>query len=299
METIVDCSDPLNPLTYTGPCIAEHKSQLQRWKLLHTDEGEMLFIDDQLQSCSTDEAMYHEWLIHPAIAGTMRKKRVLILGGAEGCGLREVLKWDDVEHITQVDWDASLVNYFKGRADWNKNAYEEYRVRVVIEDVMKWLPEHYELYDCIFIDLLDPHATHLDWFRELLIHSKNHLTVGGTLVMNAGVVRKQEPTLACTLTSIFHEIWDESVAFTAFHVQVPSFQDEWGFFMVSSKQWSSVLASSVLPGRLKHVSKESIIGAVQWSEYPEELQGFWRGGVKKLASSPILERVEIGEHYGC
>ena len=60
------------------------------------------------------------------------------------------------------------------------------------------------------------------------------------------------------------------------------------------------MVSSVLPDKLKHFSKEGLIRAVRWSEeYPEAIREFWKGGAKKLATSPILRRVELGEHYGC
>lgn len=302
METIVEQSDPARPLEYTGEVIAKMSSDKQSWTLMRTEqEGEALFINGEFQSCTADEAIYHEWLVHSALAGSFRKRRVLVLGGAEGCVLREVLRWGEVEHITQVDWDNWLVDYFKGRPDWNDQAYEDYRVRLVHEDVMKWLPEHYEMYDCIIIDLLDPHETSLEWFTGLLQQCKQHLALGGSLIINAGVVRKGEDTFACTLAGVLQDLWCEaSVVFTALHTYVPSFQDEWGFFLVSSKQWSSVMASSVLPDGLKHFSKQGLIETVRWSEeYPEALREFWKGGAKKLAASPMLRRVELGEHYGC
>lgn len=301
METVVEQSDPARPLEYTGEVIAKMSSDKQSWMIMKTkEEGEALFINGEFQSCTADEAIYHEWLVHSVLAGTFRKKRVLVLGGAEGCVLREVLRWDDIEHITQVDWDNWLVDYFKGRHDWNQCAYEDNRVRLITEDVMKWFPEHYELYDCIIVDLLDPHETSLEWFTELLEQCKQHLALGGSFIINAGAVRKGEDTFACKLAGVLHGLWSESsVVFTALHAHIPSFQDEWGFFLVSSKQWSSVLASSILPKGLKHFSKQGLIEAVQWSEYPEELRGFWKGKAKKLASSPILQRVELSEHYGC
>lgn len=63
-------------------------------------------------------------LVHSLLAGLPQRKRVLILGGAEGCTLREVLKYKDVEAVVMVDWDEALCDYFKvsGSIQWNQGA---------------------------------------------------------------------------------------------------------------------------------------------------------------------------------
>ena len=82
-----------------------------------------LYIDDVLQSDIRDEYIYHEALVHPAMSHTLSRERVLILGGSEGCTAREVLKWNDVRSVTQVDWDEQLCDAFYTRFDWNDSAY--------------------------------------------------------------------------------------------------------------------------------------------------------------------------------
>ena len=67
-----------------------------------------LFLNGNLQLCSTDEARYHESLVHPAMALAQARSRVLILGGGDGCALREVLKYPDVDQITLVDLDPAM-----------------------------------------------------------------------------------------------------------------------------------------------------------------------------------------------
>lgn len=68
-----------------------------------------LYINGNLQFCSTDEQIYHEQLVHPAMHLVPGHRRVLILGGGDGLALREVLKYRDVEHVTLVDLDPDMI----------------------------------------------------------------------------------------------------------------------------------------------------------------------------------------------
>src|SRR5476649_2871878 len=54
--------------------------------------GKMLVLDGDTQSAQFDEKIYHESLVHPALAASASPERVLILGGGEGATLREVLR---------------------------------------------------------------------------------------------------------------------------------------------------------------------------------------------------------------
>ncbi len=54
--------------------------------------GKMLVLDGDTQSSQADERIYHETLVHPALAGAADRSGVLIIGGGEGATLREVLR---------------------------------------------------------------------------------------------------------------------------------------------------------------------------------------------------------------
>lgn len=68
-----------------------------------------LYLNGNLQFCSTDEQIYHEQLVHPAMHLVPGHRRVLILGGGDGLALREVLKYKDVEQVTLVDLDPDMI----------------------------------------------------------------------------------------------------------------------------------------------------------------------------------------------
>jgi len=275
-DTIIELSDTENPITYTGTLITSHLSNLQNWCILNTqEEGELLFIDNQLQSSKNDEYIYHESFVHSLMIGCYKPKKVLILGGGEGCVIREVLKWPTIESVTQVDWDASLVSYFKGYgSSWNADSYKDPRVKVVISDALLWLQSNTDRFDCIFIDLLDPQDNMLtDYFIELIKACRNHLSENGSLTLNAGSAKKQGFSLPKEIAKIFS---DSLHLFQAIQVNVPSFKEEWVFLQVTSRLWNYFLHTTTLPSDLRYFSKETLINSLQWSERFLELKDFWK-----------------------
>jgi spermidine synthase len=152
MVVIIEKSDPNKPIEYTGSLLASGNS-VQQWSILKEESGnELLFIDNQLQSSKDDEAIYHEFFVHSLMIGSKKGSKVLILGGSEGCMLREVLKWKDIESVVQVDWDESLTDYFKDKgSSWNNNSYADSRVSIVNDDALEWLKNCDTTFDCIFI----------------------------------------------------------------------------------------------------------------------------------------------------
>ncbi len=73
-----------------------------------------LYINGHLQFSSLDEFIYHENLVHPALALFREQtgrgaKRVLILGGGDGLALREVLKYASIQTVILCDFDTDML----------------------------------------------------------------------------------------------------------------------------------------------------------------------------------------------
>ncbi|HTD33959.1 MAG TPA: hypothetical protein VK665_09885 [Candidatus Elarobacter sp.] len=75
--------------------------------------GKLLVLDGDTQSSQADEKIYHETLVHPAMAAAGERSEVLILGGGEGATLREVLRDPSVRRCTMVDIDGQVVELSK------------------------------------------------------------------------------------------------------------------------------------------------------------------------------------------
>ncbi|NOX35365.1 MAG: polyamine aminopropyltransferase [Deltaproteobacteria bacterium] len=90
-----------------------------------------LFLNGNLQFCSTDEQRYHEPMVHPVMNIVPVRTKVLILGGGDGCALREVLKYKDVKQVLLVDLDPEMTNLaktFPVLKRINKDAFKDSRL---------------------------------------------------------------------------------------------------------------------------------------------------------------------------
>ena len=90
--------------------LASKRTNFQEMQIVETGAyGKALVLDGKWQSCTGDEFLYHEPLVHPAMIAHGNPKRVLILGGGEGATAREVLRWKCVERAVMVDIDGEVV----------------------------------------------------------------------------------------------------------------------------------------------------------------------------------------------
>ncbi len=95
---------------YDDPIILSKTTQYQHIVLTHYKPFDevRLFLNGNLQFCSTDEQRYHEPMVHPVMNLVPVKTKVLILGGGDGCVLREVLKYNEVKEVLLVDLDPEM-----------------------------------------------------------------------------------------------------------------------------------------------------------------------------------------------
>ena len=95
---------------YDDPIVLSKISQYQHITITHYRplDDIRLFLNGNLQFSSSDEQRYHEPMVHPAMNIVPVHSRVLILGGGDGCVLREVLKYKTVKEVLLVDLDPEM-----------------------------------------------------------------------------------------------------------------------------------------------------------------------------------------------
>lgn len=136
----------------------EKQSEYQLIQLADFVElGRTLILDGRIQMAESDEYIYHDMLVHPAMVMAQNIERVLILGGGDGCALREVLKWRDVKKVCLVEIDEAVIETFRERfPEWTQGAFEDERATVRISDALTVLNED-ETWDVIISDLTEPY----------------------------------------------------------------------------------------------------------------------------------------------
>lgn len=186
-----------------------------------------LFLNGDLQFSSIDEYRYHEALVHPAMDGT--RDNVLVLGGGDGLGVREILRYDDVESVTLVDLDPAvteLASNFDPLVELNDGALNHPKVTVINEDAFNWLRANPERFDVIIADLPDPDksATAKLYSVEFYALARQLLEPEGRISIQSG-----SPYFAPnSFWTIHATVIEAGFAPRPYWVSVPSFGD-WGF----------------------------------------------------------------------
>lgn len=195
--------------------------------------GVACYMDNQIQSCERDEAIYHTALVHPALTSSACKKRVMIIGGGEGATLREVVKWKEVEKIDMYEWDKDVITLFQTKyPQWAKGAWEDPRVTLYHDDifaVISQAPSH--KYDVIIVDLFDPSEENKKEWTILCNRLADWSKEEGIIAMYAGIRTPQSELL-----TILHESRLMNRIITPYYVYIPSFSGESLFFMLSDHE---------------------------------------------------------------
>lgn len=137
--------------------IASLKSEFQKIDFYETyDFGIIFTLDDILMLTQRDEFIYHEMLIHPAMAVHPDIRRVLMIGGGDGCGVRELLRYPGVAHIDLAEIDGQVVELCQKYLPGAAQALADPKVHIHICDGVEFVNNAPGPYDLIIVDSTDP-----------------------------------------------------------------------------------------------------------------------------------------------
>ncbi|MDT7891491.1 MAG: polyamine aminopropyltransferase [Thermoproteota archaeon] len=212
--------------------------------------GLSLILDDLIQVAEADEAFYHEALVHPALFLHGDPKKVLIIGGGDGCAAREVLK-HNVELIKLVDIDGELVELCKKYLKRiNQGALENEKVEVIIMDGKEFIEKENQIYDIIILDLTDPFGPEIskELYSEKFYNKiKRILDSDGILVTQAGTAfyyTEVYDSVLNNLKNVFKFVKD-------YENWIPSFGYSCCFILASDKHDVRHINEDVLEERIK------------------------------------------------
>lgn len=212
----------------------------------YRESGLAFYLDGDLQFDSDDEAIYHEYLVIPAIAIAQQRfadtpLRVLICGGGDGLAARDVLRFPQVDRIDLVDCSPEVINY--GRTTFkpfNQGSFESEKITIYEREAFEFISgfidsSDRELYHVILCDFTSPNrveATQIhsrEWYQNLshLLHP------GGLVSVNSLSPQLQSLAFWCLYRTL------RSANFLPYPLQIsiPSFHahnyGDWGFILAS------------------------------------------------------------------
>ncbi len=200
------------------------------------DYGRCLILDGKMQSSQSDECIYHEVMVHPALLSHPNPKKVFIVGGGEGATLREVLRHPSVEDVLMVDIDQEVVDACKRYLpEWHQGAFDDPRVTLKYLDARKYIEETQEVFDVIIIDISEPveegpaYLLYTKEFYELVYDRLSH---DGLIVLQAGTTTIR---YLLNFSAVCHTLEAVFPIVSPYHASIPSFGLPWGFALASKK----------------------------------------------------------------
>jgi spermidine synthase len=214
--------------------IGEWQTRFQKMQIYETPHyGKLFRLDGFNMTSEKEEFVYHENLIHPALTAHAAPKKVLIVGGGDGGSSEEALKHPSVEQVTMVEIDGDVIQVAKEhfRAVHN-GVFDNPKLRVIVDDGMKFVRETQEKFDLIALDLNDPMGPaealySVEFFQQL----RAALAAGGALVLHIGspVARPERVSeLAQRLNNVFRIV-------RPYTMYIPLYGSLWAMAVCSDK----------------------------------------------------------------
>ena len=181
--------------------------------------GLVFALDGRIQIAQNDEFMYHEMFAHTAAYAHESPENILVIGGANGGLVRELLKHPCVEHIDVCDKDGALVELCKKHLPGSRKAMENFKVDITVMDGVDFIHGKRSCYDLILVEGAMHEKDKGLASKEFMAECKLALKPGGVLAAQAGS-HILHTEIALRQSLLFRELFNYSGYFT---ITVPSF----------------------------------------------------------------------------
>lgn len=160
------------------------QSDFQRIDVFSSPEfGRFLTLDGIMMLTEKDEFIYHEMITHVPMAADPNIKNVLVIGAGDGGTIRELTRYESIEHIDMVEIDERVVEVSKEFLTQTACRLDDPRVSIHYDDGLRFVRHKENEYDLIIVDSTDPFGPGEGLFTsEFYGNCFNALTEKGILV---------------------------------------------------------------------------------------------------------------------
>lgn len=167
----------VNNILYSG------QSQFQKVEIIESEAyGKMLLLDGLVMTSEKDEFFYHEMISHIPLLAHSNPQSVLVIGGGDGGTVREVLKYHSVKEIILCEIDELVIDISREYLPTIAGKLDDTRVKIHIEDAVKYIADQKNRFDVVLIDSTDPLGPGVGLFtEEFYTNVKESLKPGGVM----------------------------------------------------------------------------------------------------------------------
>ena len=188
-------------------------TKYQKVELVDTDEfGKVLLLDDITQVAEKNDFMYHEPMVHPALASHPKPQNILVVGGGDGGTVREVIKYPTVKRVELAELDEGVIRFSrKYLGGVNNDSFDDGRVRINITDGRRFVEERPGEFDVVIMDMTDPFGpSNMLYTKEFYRLAKRAMRDrAGIFVMHTESPVSRPAAFSCiqkTLGSVFKSV---------------------------------------------------------------------------------------------
>lgn len=274
--------------------VGEWQTRYQRMQIYDTPQyGKLFRLDGFNMTSEKEEFVYHENLMHPALSAHPAPKKVLIIGGGDGGSSEEALKHPSVEQVTMCEIDADVIRVAKEHFHAvHHGVFDNPKLRVLVEDGMKFVRETQERFDLIALDLNDPMGpAEALYSAEFFQQCRHALAPGGALALHIGspVARAERVgELANRLNGIFRIV-------RPYIMHIPLYGSLWAMAVCSDKLDPKAFTADEIDRRIEQ-RKMTDLGYYNGETHEGvfALPNF----VRDLVTSPRLKQQARGRRLG-
>lgn len=133
------------------------QSEFQQIDVFESPElGRFLVLDGYVMLTEKDEFIYHEMIVHVPMAVHPNVKKVLLIGAGDGGAVRELVCYPEIEQIDLVEIDEEVIKVSMDYLPKVSCELRNERVKIHLEDGLKFVRSKENEYDLIIVDSTDP-----------------------------------------------------------------------------------------------------------------------------------------------
>jgi spermidine synthase len=252
---------------YKDKIVFSKQTKYQKIILTEWQNWHSLYINGNQQLSTFDEFLYHEPMAHIPLLLQGHPKNILILGGGDGCLLREIWKYSNIESVDLVDLDPEMVRLGKEHPvfiEWNKNSMNDSRLKTYAEDGFQFVEKSKKSYDIVMIDLPDPNSVDINklYTKEFYRLLKSKVQANGFIITQAGSPYYATKAFYCIQKTMKAAGWNT----LPMHNQVLTL-GEWGWIVGSHFPLEKKQVVNLEPSEnLKWLNKESLTQLVSFGK---------------------------------
>lgn len=229
------------------------QSEFQRIDVFESpDFGRFLTLDGFIMLTEKDEFIYHEMIVHIPLSVHPNPKRVLVIGAGDGGVIRELVKYDCVEHIDMVEIDEEVVTVCKEYLPQTAGYFDDPRLHLYFQDGLRFVRQKEDFYDVIIVDSTDPFGPGENLFtKEFYGNCYKALHEDGILVNQHESPFYDEDAIA--VQRAHKRIVESFQICKVYQAHIPTYPSGHWLFGFSSKKYHPVLDYDPIHWKSLHI----------------------------------------------